>query len=277
MRRLSILIPVLFATPLIAGDGLQSPMEQNQGRPPALRDVGFDQRLDEQVPLDVSLIDESGRDVTFGDYFAGKPVILVLAQYRCPMLCNQVLNGLVDALRKVAFTPGEQYQVVVVGFDARETPEMAAAKKATYVEHFARPGSEGGWHFLTGPKDSVDRIAKAVGFRYSYDAQTDLFAHASGVVVLTPQGKAARYFYGIRYSPRDLRLGLVEASQERIGSPVDQILLFCFHYDATAGKYSAAVRNFVRLGGVLMLLAIGAFMFQSWRRDRRATARTKAE
>lgn len=276
MTRHAMLLVLLTAAAAFAQNGRQPQVEPNVGRPAALRDVGFDQRLDNQVPLDLPLKDESGRDVSFADYFRDRPVILVLAQYRCPMLCNQVLNGLVDALRKVAFTPGEQFRVVVVSFDARETPELAAAKKASYIEQYARPGAEGGWHFLTGSQASIDRLTEAVGFRFTYDAATDQFAHASGVVVLTPRGRAARYFYGIYYSPRDLRLGLVEASQERIGSPVDQILLFCFHYDATAGKYSAAVRNFVRLGGVLTVLVIGAFATHSWRRDRRRAAAAEA-
>src|SRR5262249_5353897 len=157
--------------------------------------------------------------------------ILVLAYYRCPMLCNQVLNGLVDGLRGVRFDPGEEFQVVTVSFDAREKPELAAAKKASYVESYGRPTAAGGWHFLTGAQESIDRLTQAVGFRYVYDQKQDQFAHASGIMLLTPQGKIARYFYGIRYPSRDLRLALVEASQGKIGSPVDQVLLFCYHYD----------------------------------------------
>lgn len=243
------------------------------GRPPMLQNVGLDQRLDEQVPLDLPFRDEDGRSVTLSEYFTGRPVILVLAQYRCPMLCTQVLNGLVDALRNVTFQAGTEFQVVTVSFDTRETPELAAAKKASYLGRYGRPRSAGGWHFLTGEQVSIDRLTQAVGFRYSYDAATDRFAHASGVLVLTPAGRVSRYFYGIRYSPRDLRLGLVEAADNQIGSHVDQVLLFCFHYDAATGKYSASAMAAVRAGGVLTLLALGTFMlFGRWRDRRRLAA-----
>src|SRR5947209_1461987 len=175
--------------------------------PPALRDVGFDQRLDEQVPLDLEFRDEWGRSVRLGDYFTDKPVILVLAYYRCPMLCTEVLNGLARGLLDVSFDIGKEFQVVTVSFDPREQPELAAAKKRTYLERYGRPGAEAGWHFLTGDQDAIDRLTKAVGFRYSYDATNDQFRHAAGVVVLTPTGKISRYFYDVKYSSRDLRLG----------------------------------------------------------------------
>jgi protein SCO1/2 len=238
--------------------------------PPVLRPVGFDQRLDEQVPLDLEFRDEAGRAVRLGDCFGGKPVILVLAYFKCPMLCTEVLNGLVRALLDLPLEIGKDFRVVTVSFDPRETPEMAAAKKKTYLERFARPGAEAGWHFLTGEERAIRRLTEAVGFRYVYDPKNDQFAHASGIVVLTPAGKVSRYFYDIRYSPRDLRLGLVEASAGRIGSPVDRILLYCFHYDPLEGKYGPAVMNFVRLGGVLTLLALGTFMAVLWRRERKA-------
>jgi protein SCO1/2 len=249
--------------------GQQPAVESQQGQPAALRDVGLDQRLNEQIPPELAFRDETGRQVVLGNYFAGKPVILVLIQLRCPMLCNQVLNGLVAALRKVPFHAGQEFEVVAVSFDARETPELAAEKKARYVESYGISGSESGWHFLTGTQDSIDRLTRAAGFRYTYDPKANQFAHASGILVLTPKGRVSRYFYGIDYSPRDLRLGLVEASESRIGSKVDQLLLFCFHYDAARGKYSATALGFVRLGGVLTLLALGAFVVVAWRRERR--------
>jgi protein SCO1/2 len=238
-------------------------------RPRALRDVGFDQRLDEQVPLDLVFRDEAGQTVRLGDYFHGKPVILVLAYYRCPMLCTEVLNGLVRALMDVPFAPGKDFEILTVSFDPRETPELAAAKKKTYLERYGRPGAEAGWHFLTGAQEPIKRLTEAVGFRYTYDARQDQFAHASGIMILTPAGKISRYFYDIRYSPRDLRLGLVEASENRIGSKVDQVLLFCFHYEPAAGKYGPTVMNLVRLGGVLTMLAIGALVGVLWRLERR--------
>ncbi len=241
--------------------------------PPVLRPVGFDQRLDEQVPLDLEFRDEAGRAVRLGDCFDGKPVILVLAYFKCPQLCTEVLNGLVQAMLDLSLDLGKDFRVVTVSFDPRETPEMAAAKKKTYLERYGRPGADKGWHFLTGEEAAIKRLTDAVGFRYNYDPRNDQFAHASGIVVLTPTGKLSRYFYDIRYSPRDLRLGLVEASAGRIGSPVDQILLYCFHYDPIEGKYGATIMNFVRLGGVLTILALAVFMAVLWRRERREARR----
>jgi protein SCO1/2 len=228
--------------------------------------VGLDQRLGESVPLDLPFRDEAGQSVTLGRYFQGKPVVLVLAYYRCPMLCTQVLNGLVAAMRPLPFELGQDYQVVTVSFDPREGPELAAAKKASYRDSYGRPGVDEGWHFLTGDQPAIDRLARAVGFRYVYDPKQGQFAHASGVMVLTPQGRLVRYFYGINYPPRDLRLGLVEASEGRVGSPVDQLLLLCYHYDPATGTYSAAAMTFVRLGGLATVLALGIFLVRGWRR-----------
>jgi protein SCO1/2 len=237
--------------------------------PPVLRQVGFDQRLNAVVPLEIVFQDEAGRTVRLGDYFDGKPVILVLAYYRCPMLCTEVLNGLVRALLDIPFDIGKEFNVVTASFDARETPPLAAAKKKTYIERYGRRGAEAGWHFLTGAESSIQRLTEAVGFHYTYDARNDQFAHASGILVLTPQGRISRYFYDIQYAPRDVRLALVEASANRIGSPVDQILLYCFHYDPTEGKYGATIMNFVRLGGVLTLAVLGVFLGMMWRQERR--------
>jgi protein SCO1/2 len=246
-----------------------NPVRAQSGLPPVLRQVGFDQRLDAQVPLDLVFNDEAGQPVKVESYFGSKPVILVLAYYRCPMLCTQVLNGLVRALLDITFDVGKEFNVVTVSFDPRETSAMAAAKKKTYVERYGRPGAEAGWHFLTGSEESIHRLTEAVGFRYTYDAKNDQFAHASGIMVLTPSGKISRYFYDITYSPRDIRLGLVEASANRIGSPVDQILLYCFHYDPTEGKYGPIIMNLVRLGGILTLAGIGTLVFVLRRLERR--------
>ena len=235
--------------------------------PPALRNVGIDQRLNQQVPLELVFRDESGHSVRLGDFFEGKPVILVLAYYRCRMLCNQVLNGLVDGLRGVPLDLGEHFRVVTVSFDAREQPELAAAKKASYVESYGHPGAAAGWHFLTGEQGAIDQLSEAVGFHFAYDPRDDQFAHASGIMILTPDGKIARYFYGISYPPRDLRLALVEASEGKIGSPVDQVLLFCFHYDPMTGRYALAIMSLIRLGGVLTLGLLGLFLGRGWWRD----------
>jgi protein SCO1 len=239
------------------------------GLPPALREVGFDQKLNAQVPLDLVFRDETGQTVRLGDYFHGKPVILVPGYFRCPMLCGQVQNGLIRALLDLQFDVGKDFYVLTVSFDPRETPEMAAAKKQTYLERYGRPGSADGWHFLTGADGEIKRLTDAVGFRYRYDAKHDQYAHAGGIVLLTPTGKVSRYFYDVRFSPRDLRLGLVEASENRIGSLADQVLLFCFHYDPEEGRYGPAVMRLVRLGGVLTMLSIAIFMVVLWRKERR--------
>ncbi len=252
----------------IAGSSLRA---GEAALPPILREVGFDQRLNAQVPLDIPFQDESNRTVHLRDYFDRKPVILVLAYYRCPMLCTQVLNGLVRTMMDMPLQLGKDFEVITVSFDARETPPLAAAKKETYLERYGRRGCEQGWHFLTGNPESIKRLTDAVGFRFTYDPRNDQFAHASGIMVLTPQGKISHYFYDVRYSPVDLRLGLVEASQGRIGSVTDQILLYCFHYDPTEGKYGPVVMNFVRIGGVLTVLALGSFVGVLWFKERRKT------
>lgn len=241
-------------------------------RPLALDEVGIDQRLNELVPLDLDFFDEAGRPVTLGTYCRDRPVILVLAYYRCPMLCNEVLNGLRDSVTSAAFKLrlGSDFDIVTVSFDPRERPELAAAKKASYVESAAglgQPDVARGWHFLTGPRASIDRLTKAVGFRYTFDRNRDEFAHAGGLMVLTPEGRLSHYFYGIDFPPRFLRLALVQASRHEIGSPVDRVLLLCYHYDPATGQYTLAVMNLVRAGAVLTLLALGTFVGWMWRRD----------
>ena len=246
--------------------------------PKILRNVGFDQRLNEQVPLDIPFVDDEGQPVTLGKYFGdSKPVILVLAYYRCPMLCTQVLNGLVQGMREMPFTIGKEFRVVTVSFDPHETTEMAAAKRRTYLHSYGKPEAAEGWHFLTGSEQSISRLTRAVGFRFAYDPLSDQFAHAAGIVLLTPAGKISRYFYDIHYSGRDLRLGLVEASRNKIGSPIDQILLFCFHYDPTAGKYGAAIMNFVRAGGVLTVIGLGVMFGLLMRGEKRRQRRTELD
>ena len=241
-------------------------------RPPILRDVGIEQRLGQSLPLDAIFQDETGQPVRLGQYFGKRPVILVLAYYNCPMLCTQVFNGLTSALRVLSFDAGKQFDVVAVSFDPHDRPADAAAKKKAYVEQYGRPGAAAGWHFLTGNETSIARVTQAVGFRYRYDESIGQFAHGSGISIATPEGKLSRYFYGIEYAPRDLRLGLVEASNSRIGSPVDQILLFCYHYDPKIGKYSAAILGLVRWGGVAAVLILSTFLAVMWRRDRRRDA-----
>jgi cytochrome c oxidase subunit II len=264
---LACLLP-LAAVPARAQYGRQPDVRVTDGVPQPFRDVGLDQRLDAQVPLDLEFRDETGRAVRLGDYFRGKPVILVLAYYRCPMLCTQVLNGLLDALRGLPFVSGNEFQIVTVSFDPRETPELAAAKKKSYVEGYGRPGAEEGWHFLTGQQPAIDRLTQAVGFRSHYDARQGQFAHASGIMLVTPQGRLARYLYGTLYKVRDLRLGLVEASENKIGTPGDQILLYCYHYDPETGTYRAAM-NMVRVGGIVTVLALGLFVVRNWEGKRK--------
>lgn len=228
--------------------------------PAILKNIGITQKMNAQVPVGVPFYDETGRTVTLGQYL-GKPVILALVYYQCPSLCNLVLNGIVRSARLINMTAGNEFDVVAVSFDPRETPEMAAAKKKTYVEEYGRAGSENGWHFLTGPEASSKMLADAVGFRYSYDSLSNQYAHASGIMILTPQGRVSRYFYGVEYPARDVRLGLTEASDGQISSPVAQVLLFCFHYDPTRGKYGLVVMNVLRVAGIITIVCLAGLLF----------------
>jgi protein SCO1/2 len=233
------------------------------GLPPALRDVGIEQKLDHQLPLDLVFRDESGQQVKLGQYFGQKPVVVALVYYDCPMLCTQVLNGMVTSFRALPFAVGKEFDVVTVSFDPRETSALASAKKKLYVNYLPermQANAANGWHFLTGDQESIKQLTDAVGFRYHYDEATRQFAHASGIMVTTPEGKLSRYFYGIEYAPRDLRLGLIESSQNKIGSPVDQLLLYCYHYDPATGKYGAAVMKIMRTAGVITVLCIIAML-----------------
>ena len=236
--------------------------------PAALQGVTIEQKLDQQVPLDLVFRDEFGRSVPLSTYFNGnKPVLLAPVYYTCPMLCNLVLNGVETSLRAISLDPGRDFEVVAFSFDHRDTPEVASRKRANYLQRYRRPNTANGWHFLTGDEASIQALTAAIGFRYKFDPSTGQFAHASGVMILTPQGRLSRYFYGVEYTPRDLRLGLVEASHNRIGNPVDQILLFCYHYDPATGKYGAIALNLVRFAGVVFVLICGTFLLLAWRRD----------
>jgi protein SCO1/2 len=242
--------------------------------PRALENVGFEPLLNGPMPLDLPFRDEAGRSVQLREYFGQqKPVVLAFVYYGCPMLCDQVEQGVVGVLRMLSFNPGRDYEVVFVSFDSRETPEMAAEKKKKALAHFRRPETDSGWHFLTGPKESIEAATKAANFRFSFDRKSNLFAHASGVMVLTPDGRISRYFYGVEYPGRDMRLGLVDASAGKIGTPIDHVLLFCYHYDPASAKYSASILKMIRLGGVLTILSIvgGILIFR--RRETSAAAR----
>jgi protein SCO1/2 len=242
--------------------------------PAELQGVGFEQRLGEALPLDARFTDESGSAVTLGQYFDERPVILALVYYECPMLCGLVLNGMASSLKAVELTPGEDFEIVVLSIDPGETPAMAMEAKTSTVERYGKLETAKGWHFLTGDEDEIRRVADAAGFTYRYDARTDLYVHAGGLLLATADGRAARYFYGVEYPPRDVRLGLVEASDNRIGSPVDRVLLFCFQYDPSTGKYSAAVLNLIRAGGFLTLLVLGVLIGRMILRERRQNPRT---
>lgn len=239
-------------------------------RPPGLKNVGIQQNLNQQVPADLVFTDDLGRKVRLGDYYGKKPLILNLVYFTCPMLCGEELSGLESALRVLKFDVGKEFDVITVSFDPKDTPEAAAQKKEQILRRYKRPGAEQGWHFLVGQQDSIDAIAKAVGFQYEYDAKTEQFAHTTAIMVLTPEGKISQYYYGIDYPPKDLRLGLVEASQNKIGNVVDELLLYCYHYDPEKGKYSATVLRVLRVMGVATMLCLGTFLFVMIRRGPRA-------
>ena len=235
--------------------------------PAALQNVGFEPPLNGQMPLDLAFRDEAGRNVQLREYFGQKPVVLAFVYYGCPMLCDQVEQGVVGVLRMLSFNPGRDYEVVFVSFDSRETPQMAAEKKKKALARFRRPETDSGWHFLTGSQESIDAATKAANFRFSFDAKSSLFAHASGVMVLTSDGRISRYFYGVEYPGRDMRLGLVDASAGRIGTPIDHVLLYCYHYDPSSARYSASILKIIRLGGVLTILCIIGGILIFWRRE----------
>jgi protein SCO1/2 len=279
--------PLLFAAALFATGlaafgqpGQPAPAQQSFSMqdsnlklavPGALKGVSIDQRLDAQVPLNLKFNDETGRSLPLSTYFESrKPVVFTLVYYRCPMLCSEILTGMEGALKAVTLDPGKDFEVVAVSFDPKDTPQIAAAKKQSYLRRYNRANTANGWHFLTGDEASIKALTDAVGFHYTYDPVTDQFAHASAIMILTPQGRISKYFYGVEYAPRDIRLGLVEASANKIGTPVDQILLFCFHYDPASGKYGALTMNSLRVVGAGFVLICGAFLAIALRRESRS-------
>lgn len=244
----------------------------SSGLPPILKNVGIKQKLNGQLPLDAEFKDENGNIIKLGDYFgSGKPVILALVYYECPMLCNEVLNGLTGSLKGISFDAGKDFDVVAISFDARENekPDLAKNKKAGYMSRYGRPGAENGWHFLSGTQSEIDKVTNAVGFNYQFDEATNQFAHAGGIIVLTPEGKISRYFYGIDYAPKDLKFGLMDSAQNKIGNPAEQLYLYCFHYDPATGKYGLVILRVLRLTSVATLLGFGAMFFVFWRYNKK--------
>jgi protein SCO1/2 len=274
VRKIAGLVAVLALAVVFAGSANVSAQTvpggvgaSSNGLPVALRNVGFEPPLNGQIPLATHFKDEAGSDVAFGDYFHGKPVLLALVYYGCPMLCNQVEQGVVGSLKMLSFNPGNDYEVVFVSFDPRESADMAAQKKTAALTHFGRPQTAAGWHFLTGSKDSIDAITQAANFRYSFNEKTNIFAHASGIMLLTPDGRISRYFYGVEYPSRDVRLGLVDASAGKIGTPIDHLLLYCFQYDPSTARYSATILRIIRIGGLFTIFTIVAGILIFRRRD----------
>jgi protein SCO1 len=241
--------------------------------PPGLEGVGIDQRLNELVPLNLTFKDEQGKTVRLGEYFHdGRPVILNLVYYQCPMLCTEVLNGLTAALKVIHFEPGKQFEVVTLSIDPRETPQLAANKKEMYLKRLGNPDAAKGWHFLTGEQTQIAALADAAGWHYRYDPKLDQFAHAAGIVLITPEGKIAQYYYGVEYSAKDMRLGIVEASQNKIGSLADEVLLYCYHYDPRTGRYGATITNIIRIAGLLTVIVLGSaivLLFRNEKHDQR--------
>lgn len=240
-------------------------------RPPGLQFVGIDQHLNADVPVDLEFRDELGNPVQLADYFGhGRPVILNLGYYQCPMLCSELLQGLVGSMKALTFNLGQDFDVITVSFDPSETTEMAAEKKRDIMKRYGRPNSSQGWHFLTGKADQINALTKAVGFEYQFDPKTEQYAHAAAIVMLTPDHHVSGYFYGVEFSPKDLRLGLVQASENRIGTPADQVLLYCYHYDPRTGKYGAVISNILKLAALATILILGTFMFVMFRADRKS-------
>jgi protein SCO1 len=268
---MTIIFAALACTQLLSQgmtQGIMSPPANV--RPPYLQNVGIEQHLDGQVPADLAFVDDTGRAVKLGDYFGKKPLILNLVYYNCTMLCGEVLSGLSASMKMVKFDVGNEFDVITVSFNPKETPQIAAEKKADYIKRYGRPGAAAGWYFLTGPADSINALTKAVGFQYQYDPKSNQYAHATAIMVLTPEGRISRYFYGVDFPPKDLRMGLVEASKNKIGNLTDQVLLYCYHYDPAVGKYGAVVSNMLKLGGGLTILLIAGLLFILIRMDRSA-------
>lgn len=278
LRAATLLLAVFTAWTAMAQPGSPSPATGSPNSanqlPAQLEGVGFDQRLGEALPLDAIFRDETGAEVMLGQYFGEKPVMMALVYYECPMLCGLVLSGISSTLKPLSFVPGEDFDIVVVSIDPNETPALAAKSKEDTLVRYGHPDTAAGWHFLTGDETSIKRLADAVGFRYRYDEATDLYIHAGGILLATADGRTSRYFYGVEYAPRDVRLGLVEASDNQIGSAVDQVLLFCFRYDPSTGKYSAAVLNLMRALAVLTMSVLAILIVRMVIRERRSKAKS---
>jgi protein SCO1/2 len=274
MRRIACMVAIWMVLGSVAGAQFWQQREPEKDTNVSLtRDVSIEQKLNEQVPLDLTFRDESGQTVTLRQYFGKKPVLLTLVYYECPSLCGLVLQGLLKSLRVINYTPGEQFEIVTVSISPTETPELAAAKKANFLKEYGREEAAAGWHWLTGDEKNIRALADAVGFRYVYDPKTKQYAHAAGIMLLTPSGKISRYFYGIEYSPRDLRLGIIDASQGKVGSLVEKVILFCYQYDPTTGKYGLLVVRLIQLGGLVTLLILGGFIGTMFYRERMARTR----
>lgn len=259
--KIGVLTAMLAALPATA-QTITPPVDQ---RPPGLEGVGIEQRLRAQVPPELVFHDEQGNAVKLEQYFGKRPIILNLVYYTCPMLCGEVLNGLTSALTVMTFNVGKDFDVLTVSFNPRETPALAAAKKQIYVKRYGRPGAGEGWHFLSGSDQSITALARAAGFEYHYDPKTGQYAHGTAIMVLTPTGIISQYYYGVEYAPRDLRLGLVQASHNRIGTVVDQVLLYCYHYDPRTGKYTAVVTKILQLAGLATIAILGTFLVVMFR------------
>ena len=266
-------LPVPVLTAQVSSYGDKQAGLPNDKPPALLNKVGIAQNLNRQLPLNLTFTDDQGKQVQLASYFGGRPAILALVYYQCPMLCSEELNGLTSSLEMVNFVPGRDFDVIVVSIDPSEGTDLAAAKKRSYVKRYGHPESAAGWHFLTGTQPNIDALTQAVGFGYvkipGPDGRPTQFAHASSIQIVTPQGKLAQYYMGVEYSPKDLRLGLVEASNNRIGSPVDNILTYCYHYDPGTNKHSLIVARVVQLGGLITVLTLGSFMLVMFRHDAR--------
>lgn len=276
MRRSLLAGLALLALPALATAQLgPKPPPMAVGQPEILKEIGWDQKLGEKIPLDLAFKDETGKDVVLGDYFGDKPVVLSLVYYECPMLCTISLNGLARALEVLSFVPGQEFEVLTVSFDANEGTRLAAAKKNAYMASYEKK-EEGaqGWHFLTGDQEAVDRLTRATGFRFAWDEETEQFAHPAGILVAAPDGTISHYLFGVEYAPQDLRLALVASGEGRVGNAVDQVFLYCFQYDPKTGRYSAAIFNIVRIAGLVTLLAMaGLILTISMRRREKTSAR----
>lgn len=261
-----------YNSPLYSPKNYDPAQSEPNGLPQVLQEVGIKQRLGEQLPLDTEFQDENGNPVKLGEFFnKGRPVILALVYYECPMLCNEVLNGLTGSLKGISFDAGKDYDVVAISFDARENdkPGLAKNKKESYLTRYGRAGAENGWHFLTGTQNSIDAVTKAAGFSYVYDEKSNQFAHAGGIMMTTPEGVMSRYYYGIDYEPRQLKFGLMDSAQNKVGNPAEQLLLYCYHYDPSSGKYGLSVLKVMRLGGILTILGIAGMLFLFWRSNKK--------